>query len=122
MQRKIHSTPTLVYPSSDDKPMAETDKHRKLMVDFIQMPEYHFREANDVYVSGNLLMYYEQGTPGNLLLRMYLWFSVSEKKSAAPILHGRKAKSPILYWRRRVQAPISMTSAARSSFTLLFLP
>ncbi len=35
MQRKIHSAPTLIYLSSDSKPMAETDKHRKLMVDFI---------------------------------------------------------------------------------------
>ena len=42
MQREIHSAPTLVYPSSDGKPMAETDKHRKLMVDFIQMLEHHF--------------------------------------------------------------------------------
>ena len=52
MQQKIHSAPTLVYPSSDGKPMAETDKHRKLMMDFIQMLEYHFRDANDVYGSG----------------------------------------------------------------------
>ena len=64
MQQKIHSAPTLVYPSSDGKPMAETDKHRKLMMDFIQMLEYHFRDANDVYGSGNLLMYYEEGNPG----------------------------------------------------------
>lgn len=63
MQRKIHSAPTLVYPSSDGKPMAETDKHRKLTVDFIQMLEHHFRDVNDVYVSGNLLMYYEDGNP-----------------------------------------------------------
>ena len=34
------------------------------MVDFIQILEYHFREVNDVYVSGNLLMYYEEGNPG----------------------------------------------------------
>ena len=63
MQREIHSAPTLVYPSSDGKPMAETDKHRKLMVDFIQMLEHHFREMNDVYISGNLLIYYEEGNP-----------------------------------------------------------
>ena len=34
------------------------------MVDFIQILEYHFREVNAVYVSGNLLMYYEEGNPG----------------------------------------------------------
>ena len=63
MQQKVHSAPTLVYPSSDGKPIAETDKHRKLIVDFIQMLEHHFREVNNVYVSGNLLIYYEEGNP-----------------------------------------------------------
>ena len=63
MQQEIHSAPTLIYPSSDGKPMAETDKHRKLIVDFIQMLEHHFREVNNVYVSGNLLIYYEEGNP-----------------------------------------------------------
>ena len=63
MQREIHSAPTLTYPSSDGKPIAETDRHRKLMVDFIQMLEHHFREANNIYVSGNLLIYYEEGNP-----------------------------------------------------------
>ena len=28
MQRKIQAAPTLVYPESDGKPMAETDVHR----------------------------------------------------------------------------------------------
>ena len=60
MQRKIQSAPTLVYPESDGKPMAETDAHRDLMVDFIQMIQYHFIHE-PVYVSGNLLIYYEEG-------------------------------------------------------------
>ena len=80
MQQKIHSAPTLVYPSSDGKPMAETDKHRKLMMDFIQMLEYHFRDANDVYVSGNLLMYYEEGNPRKSVAPdMFLVFEVGKK-------------------------------------------
>ncbi|MCY3552603.1 MAG: hypothetical protein OXH39_19275 [Candidatus Poribacteria bacterium] len=63
MQGEIHSAPTLTYPSSDGKPMAETDRHRKLMVNFIQMLEHHFREVNNIYVSGNLLIYCEEGNP-----------------------------------------------------------
>ena len=38
--------------------MAETDVHRDLMVDFIQMLQHHFRDE-PVYVSGNLLIYYD---------------------------------------------------------------
>lgn len=80
MQQKIHSAPTLVYSSSNGKPMAETDKHRKLMVDFIQMLEYHFREANDVYVSGNLLMYYEEGNPRQSIAPdVFVAFGVGKK-------------------------------------------
>ena len=60
MQQKIQSAPTFVYPESDGKHIAETDAHRDLMVDFIQMLQHHFiREP--VYVSGNLLIYYEEG-------------------------------------------------------------
>ena len=29
------------------------------MINFIQMLKHHFRDVDDVYVSGNLLMYYE---------------------------------------------------------------
>jgi len=61
MRKQIHAAPTLVYSESDGEPMAETDLHRKLMMDFIHMLEDHFSDAKDVYVSGNLLMYHEKG-------------------------------------------------------------
>ena len=57
MQKKIQAAPTIVYPESDGKPMAETDVHRDLMTDWIQMLRYHYRDKNDVYVSGNIFMY-----------------------------------------------------------------
>ena len=59
MPKEIKAAPTLVYPESDGKPMAETEYHRDIMIDFIQMLKHHFRDVDDVYVSGNLLMYYE---------------------------------------------------------------
>jgi Uma2 family endonuclease len=49
------------YPTSDGRPMAETDTHRRLMVDLIETLEAHFAAAPDVYVSGNLLLFYEEG-------------------------------------------------------------
>lgn len=63
MPQHIRSAPTLTLPESDGKPMAETDKHRRVMMSLIQTLEHHFRHAPDVYVSGNLLIYY--GTPEN---------------------------------------------------------
>lgn len=49
------------YPSSDGKPMAETDVHRELMTELIQELKSFFQSDPQVYVSGNLLLYYEEG-------------------------------------------------------------
>ena len=51
------------YPSSDGKPMAETDVHRDEMVYVIEGLRSHFRDVPDVYVSGNILLYYVKGNP-----------------------------------------------------------
>ena len=55
------TTPTrsnLDYPSSDGKPMAETDDHRDIMVDTIDTLRRFYAEDPRTYVSGNLQMYY----------------------------------------------------------------
>ncbi|MGH9801880.1 MAG: Uma2 family endonuclease, partial [Blastocatellia bacterium] len=51
------------YPSSDGKPMAETDIHRDLMAELIHELDTFFSDQPDVYVSGNLLVYYVEGNP-----------------------------------------------------------
>jgi Uma2 family endonuclease len=48
------------YPEGDGKPIAETDIHRDLMVYFIEALKRWF-EGQEVYVSGNILLYYEKG-------------------------------------------------------------
>ena len=49
------------YPTSDGKPMAETDLHRDLMLQLIEILKEFYRSVPNVYVSGNLLLFYEQG-------------------------------------------------------------
>lgn len=56
-QRAVH------YPESDGKPMAETDWHRDLMGSLISALQGRYRDEPLVYVSGNLLLYYEEGNP-----------------------------------------------------------
>ena len=51
------------YPESDGQPMAETDKHRQLMINIIESLKTHFAAEPDVYVSGNLMCYYEENNP-----------------------------------------------------------
>jgi Uma2 family endonuclease len=52
-----------LYPESDGKPIAETDVHRHLLSDLVFTLENFFRAQPDVYVSGNLLIYYVEGNP-----------------------------------------------------------
>jgi len=56
-------TAEIDYPESDGKPMAETDLHRDEMFDLIDMLKARYAEASDVYVSGNLFVYYQEGNP-----------------------------------------------------------
>ncbi|MFN8559810.1 MAG: Uma2 family endonuclease [Dehalococcoidia bacterium] len=51
------------YPEGDGKPMAETDDHRIVMMDSITVLSERYQDRPDVYVSGNLLLYYEEGNP-----------------------------------------------------------
>ena len=51
------------YPSSDGRPMAENDAQRSAIHYGIGALSWHFRRRRDVYVSGDLLLYYEEGNP-----------------------------------------------------------
>jgi Uma2 family endonuclease len=56
--------PTLIsYPESDGKPMAETDIHRKLLLDTLFRLTERYQHDLKVYVAGNLWVYYQQGNP-----------------------------------------------------------
>lgn len=57
------ATKPVVYPTSDGKPMAETDLHRQEMVRLIDTLDVHFATDGSAYVSGNMLLYYEEGNP-----------------------------------------------------------
>jgi Uma2 family endonuclease len=51
----------IYYPSSDGKPMAETDVHVRVMGTLIATLQRHYRQRSDVYVSGNIFLYYQEG-------------------------------------------------------------
>lgn len=53
----------IYYPESDGKPMAETDIHRDQMNYLIENLKMRFQNRTDVYVSGNIMFYYEEGNP-----------------------------------------------------------
>jgi Uma2 family endonuclease len=49
------------YPTSDGEPMAETDVHREQILQLITSLEDFYRTRQDVYVTGNLLVFYQEG-------------------------------------------------------------
>src|SRR3954464_9577537 len=51
------------YPTSDGQPMAETTLHRKVMSSLIGGLERRYADVADVWVGGNLLLYYVEGRP-----------------------------------------------------------
>jgi Uma2 family endonuclease len=94
----------LAYPTSDGRPIAETDWHRILMNALIDTLWAFFLSAPRVYVSGNLLVFFE---PGN------------RRRHVAPdvfVVRGvpKRRRPNYLIWRER-KAPqfvIELTSSS----------
>ena len=57
----LQREPEIEYPESDGKPMAETPIHLDVMLHCIGALKDHFAGEPEVYVSGNMLLYYEEG-------------------------------------------------------------
>jgi len=51
------------YPASDGKPMGETEKHVLQLAQLLEGLRTYFAHVPDVYVAGNMLVYY---VPGNI--------------------------------------------------------
>ena len=51
------------YPDTDGLPMAESDFQRQYLTYAVEVLRIYFQNHADVYVSGNLFIYYERGNP-----------------------------------------------------------
>ena len=63
MASSLLAPATVDYPSSDGQPVAETDRQRTPLTYAVDRLRHHFRDRPDVYVSGNLFIYYQKGNP-----------------------------------------------------------
>lgn len=52
-----------LYPDSDGQPMGETGFHVSAIVYLISALRQHFHGRRDVYVGGDMFLYYEKGNP-----------------------------------------------------------
>ena len=78
-----------LYPDSDGQPMAVSDLHRRILTRTLEVLDTHFAERPEVYVSGDILMYYLEGDP---------------RKSVAPDVlvtfgMGKKNRRTYLVWK-----------------------
>lgn len=58
----VPTIPRIEYPETDGKPMGETDVHRNWMIRIFDLLSQRYRDQR-VYVSCNLMIYYQEGAP-----------------------------------------------------------
>ena len=95
--RKILSVPTdtaIFYPDTDGKPMAASDRHRRILNSTIETLEAHYAQQPDVYVSGDILMYYVEGDPTQVIAPDVLVSFGLEKKERLTYLVWVEGKLP----------------------------
>jgi Uma2 family endonuclease len=92
------------YPTSDGQPMAETTLHRVVMSDVIGGLERRHAGVPDVWVGGNLFLYYEKGR--------------TEKSVAPDVLFargvGKRNRDIYLLWEETVPALIFEITSRRT--------
>lgn len=69
-ENRIPSAPTdasIFYPEEDGKPMAVSDLHRRILTRTLNKFEKYFEQRPEVYISGDILMYYVEGSPQHVI-------------------------------------------------------
>jgi Uma2 family endonuclease len=82
------------YPDSDGKPMAESDFQLRPILYAVAVLRHHFRDRPDVYVSGNILLYYEEGRPDAVISPDVMVVFGAPKHDRSSYLLWREPKAP----------------------------
>ena len=81
MKRSVSYIDAVYYPSSDGKPMADSDAQRNAIIYGIDALRACFGKRGDVYVSGDLLVYYEEGNPrASVAPDLFVVFGVEDRE------------------------------------------
>lgn len=90
----LQREPEIEYPESDGKPMAESPIHLQVMLHCIQALQDHFAEEPEVYVSGNMLLYYEEGKRSSVAPDVFVVRGVPKEEERDVYLLWRERKAP----------------------------
>ena len=104
--RYVPTQESRLYPETDGQPMAASDDHRRVLTRILRVLEAFFKDNPEVYVSGDLLMYYVQGDP---------------RKAVAPDVLvsfgiGQKARRTYLVWQEGKPPDFVMEMASESTY------
>lgn len=71
----------IFYPDSDGQPMTESDATRDYLLYCVEVLRLYFKSRPNVYVSGNLFIYYEEGNPSaSISPDVFVIFGVNHRK------------------------------------------
>lgn len=95
-----------LYPEEDGKPMAASDLHRHQLFWTLEALEAHFSTDPSAYVSGDILMYYVEGSPN---------ISISPDVLVAFGL-GKKFRRTYLVWEEGKAPDFVMEFSSKNTF------
>ena len=80
MSQSVLPPVAIEYPESDGKPLAENDAQREVILYAYGALGLRYAERPDVYVSGDLLIYYEEGNPRvSIVPDVFVVFGVEDR-------------------------------------------
>ena len=83
-RRNISYAPTDtadLYPDTDGKPMAASDLHLEILIWLIQALRAYYAAMPDTYVSGDILTYYTEGNPRDVVAPdVLVSFGIGQKR------------------------------------------
>ncbi len=93
--RSLNTLATIEYPEEGDLPMPEGDAQREYLSYATQVLRFFFQDRQDVYISGNLFIYYEQGnTSANVAPDTFVVFGADNHNRGSYKVWEEKGKLP----------------------------
>ena len=94
------SSAAVDYPDSDGKRMAENDAQLAAILYGISVLRTHYAHRNDVYVSGDLLVYYEEGNPrASVAPDVFVVFGVQDRERMTYRVWEERDRTSCWRWR-----------------------
>lgn len=85
------------YPESDGQPMGETDQHITEILELISILRERYRNAAEVYVGGDMLLYYVEGDPSQRVCPdVFLTFGIPKEPPRRSYFLWQEGRPPSL--------------------------